>query len=277
MKSIFVVVALLTSVTAYAATAWEHFSSGDGTAFEERWVVTEAITSMSSDETLASDMHLGAALQEEGGLFVWVTHTSSEICNFSEWRLAVDKTVISVNSDLGEDTKATALFPANDAESVNLLELFREGERIAVRFHANCDNMFYSSYIGGATMTYALDGSSAALQFLEGDAPEVTGGGPRHSPAHNSAELAAYKSVIARKIAQSWAVPASATNDTECVVRVRQARTGEVISADIISCNGDDAVRRSVEAAVMRASPLPEPSNPDLFQADLRITLRPDR
>jgi colicin import membrane protein len=57
---------------------------------------------------------------------------------------------------------------------------------------------------------------------------------------------------------------------------VRQTRSGEVISANIVRCNGDDAVKRSVEAAVMRASPLPEPSNPDLFRAELRITLRPD-
>ncbi len=275
MKSIVVGLALLTSVTAHAQTTWEHFSSGDGTAFEERWVVTEAIASMSSDETLASDMHLGAALQGDGGLFIWVAHASSEICKFADWKLAVDKTVIPVNPELREDTKATALFPTNDTESVNLLELFREGEKIAVRFHAKCDNMFYSNYIGGATMTYSLEGSNAALQFLTEDAPEVPGGWPRHSPARNSAELAAYQSAIAHKIARNWAIPASATEDTECVVRVRQDSGGVVISADIDSCNGDDAVRRSIKAAVMRASPLPEPSDPDLFQAELRITLRP--
>ena len=184
--------------------------------------------------------------------------------------------MIPVNSKLGEDTKATALFPANDAGSLNLLELFREGERVAVRFHANCDNMFYSNYIGGATMTYSLNGSSAALQFLSGDAPEATGDRQGHSPAHNSQEMVAYQLAISQKIQRSWAMPASVTEDTECVVMVRQTRTGDVISADIISCNGDDSVRRSVEAAVMRASPLPMPSNPDLFQADLRITLRPD-
>jgi len=174
VKSIVVVLALLTDVNAYASDSWEHYSSGNGTAFEERWVVTSAIKSMSSDETLASDMHLGAKLDKDGGLFVWVSHRSSELCKFSEWKLAVDKTVISINSELGEDTEGTALFPVNDAESAKLLNLFREGERIAVRFHANCDNIFYLSYIGTTTMTYSLNDSSAALQFLTEGAPEIT-------------------------------------------------------------------------------------------------------
>jgi colicin import membrane protein len=94
--------------------------------------------------------------------------------------------------------------------------------------------------------------------------------------AADSPEMAAYTFAMAQKIRRSWAVPASANEDTVCVVRVRQTRSGDVISANIVSCNGDDAVRRSVEAAVMRASPLPRPSNPDLFREDLRITLRPD-
>ncbi len=98
----------------------------------------------------------------------------------------------------------------------------------------------------------------------------------RRLAAENSPEMAAYQYAISQKIQRSWAMPASANEDTVCVVRVRQTRTGDVISANIVSCNGDDAVRRSVEAAVMRASPLPEPSNPDLFRAELRITLRPD-
>ena len=98
----------------------------------------------------------------------------------------------------------------------------------------------------------------------------------RRLAAADSPEMAAYTFAMAQKIRRSWAVPASANEETVCVVRVRQTRTGDVISANIVSCNGDDAVRRSVEAAVMRASPLPRPSNPDLFREDLRITLRPD-
>ena len=160
---------LLSMPLVLAEGAWQHHKTGDGTAFEERWVSTNAIMSMSSNETLASDLLLGASLYEDGGLYVWVTHTSSEICKFSDWKLAVDKTVIPIKPKLGEDTKATVLHPVDDAESANLLKLFSVGEKVAVRFHANCDNMFYLNYIGTATMTYSLNGSSAALKFVVGD------------------------------------------------------------------------------------------------------------
>ena len=137
-----------------------------GTAFEERWVSTDAVSFMSSNETLAADMRLGAALDEDGDLRLWVTHVSSEFCEFSEWQLAVDKTIFQVNAEIREDARATELHPADDAESATLLQDFEAGESVAVRFRANCDNMFYSNFVGTATMTYSLFGSSEALQFL---------------------------------------------------------------------------------------------------------------
>jgi colicin import membrane protein len=49
-----------------------------------------------------------------------------------------------------------------------------------------------------------------------------------------------------------------------------------VTSARIESCNGDQAVRESIEAAAYRASPLPPPPDPSLFERDLEVTFRPD-
>ena len=98
----------------------------------------------------------------------------------------------------------------------------------------------------------------------------------RRLAAENSPEMAAYQFAISNDIQRNWAMPASVTPDTECIIMVRQTRTGVVVSANIVSCNGDDAVKRSAAAAVEKASPLPTPSNPDLFRSELRITLRPD-
>jgi len=278
VKSIMVVLAILTGVNAYSATAWEHYSSGDGTAFEERWVVTTAIKSMSSNEKLASDLHMGASLYEQGGLFVWVNHASSELCKFSDWKLAVDKNVIPINPKLSEDTRATALHPVDGAESVKLLKLFREGEKVAVRFHANCDNMFYLNYIGTATMTYSLGGSSAALEFLTRDAPEITETERKrqeeiHPAAVASGALALYVAQIRQKIERNWSAPASASAEVECSVRVRQVPGGEVVGVTILTCDGDEAVKRSVEAAIYRSSPLPEPSDPSLFDRNILLNL----
>jgi colicin import membrane protein len=48
------------------------------------------------------------------------------------------------------------------------------------------------------------------------------------------------------------------------------------MSASVAACNGDDAVRRSIERAVLEASPLPKPPDPSLFERNLRVNFRPD-
>jgi colicin import membrane protein len=95
--------------------------------------------------------------------------------------------------------------------------------------------------------------------------------------ALGSGELDRYIFAITQRIEQNWIRPASAQPGLECVVNVRQVPGGEVISATIERCNGDAAVQRSIEAAVFKASPLPEPSNPALFERNLRITFKPEQ
>ena len=94
--------------------------------------------------------------------------------------------------------------------------------------------------------------------------------------AMNSGAMAAYQFALQQKIMRNWAAPASALPGIECVIDVKQLRGGEVVSATVGRCNGDAAVRRSIEAAVHKASPLPAPGDPNLFQRDLRITFKPE-
>jgi colicin import membrane protein len=49
-----------------------------------------------------------------------------------------------------------------------------------------------------------------------------------------------------------------------------------VTQVTIGECNGDQAVRESIERAVYRASPLPPPPDPSLFDRNLRINFKPD-
>ncbi len=98
----------------------------------------------------------------------------------------------------------------------------------------------------------------------------------RRLAENSSPAMAAYQFAIAQDIRRNWSVPASAGADTVCVVSVRQIPGGEVVGVNILSCNGDDAVKRSVEAAIRRASPLPVPSNPELFRPLLELNLRPE-
>jgi colicin import membrane protein len=95
--------------------------------------------------------------------------------------------------------------------------------------------------------------------------------------AMNSGALARYVYAIQQKIQRNWVEPPSAKAGLECVVNVRQLPGGEVAGATIGQCNGDDAVKRSIEAAVFKASPLPEPEDPTLFERNLRITFKPEQ
>ena len=55
-----------------------------------------------------------------------------------------------------------------------------------------------------------------------------------------------------------------------------QVPGGEVVGVQVRKCNGDAAVRESIEAAVYRASPLPLPPNPDLFDRNLVVNFTPN-
>jgi colicin import membrane protein len=93
----------------------------------------------------------------------------------------------------------------------------------------------------------------------------------------NSDELARYQYRIENQIMRNWIEPPSALPGIECVVRVQQLPNGEVVEVSITECNGDEAVRRSIEAAVNKASPLPLPSNRSLFDRNLTIIFRPEQ
>jgi colicin import membrane protein len=94
--------------------------------------------------------------------------------------------------------------------------------------------------------------------------------------ARSSGALASWQSQITARIQRAWLRPASARPGIECVLNVTQVPGGEVTNVRIGACNGDQAVRESIEAAVYRASPLPPPPDPTLFERSLVITFRPD-
>jgi colicin import membrane protein len=88
--------------------------------------------------------------------------------------------------------------------------------------------------------------------------------------------LASWQSQIAAKINRAWLRPPTARPGIECMLNVTQVPGGEVTEVTIGACNGDQAVRESIEAAVYRASPLPPPPDPALFDRHLRIDFKPD-
>lgn len=98
----------------------------------------------------------------------------------------------------------------------------------------------------------------------------------RVNAARGSAEAAAWIALIRDRVTRAWIRPPSARAGVNCQVHVTQVPGGVVTGVQIGDCNGDAAVRESIEAAVYRASPLPMPSNPDLFDRSLRFNFHPD-
>ncbi len=85
-----------------------------------------------------------------------------------------------------------------------------------------------------------------------------------------------YIASLRNRIQNSWIKPPSARVGVDCRVAVTQVPGGEVTSARVTTCNGDAAVRQSIENAVYRASPLPDPPDPALFQRNFEIEFKPD-
>lgn len=87
---------------------------------------------------------------------------------------------------------------------------------------------------------------------------------------------AKYMALMKQKIENNWVQPPSTPDDLKCKVEVRQVVGGSVTSAKVLSCNGDDAVRQSIVTAVLKASPLPAPPDPALFDPDLTFDFEPN-
>jgi len=64
--------------------------------------------------------------------------------------------------------------------------------------------------------------------------------------------------------------------NASCVVHIIQLPGGQVMSAKVdSSCPYDEAGRRSIENAVLRAQPLPYQGFESVFQRNLDFTFRP--
>lgn len=87
---------------------------------------------------------------------------------------------------------------------------------------------------------------------------------------------AQYYGAIADAIRRNWTRPDDVPN-TFCPIRIRQVPGGEVIDVQVLpSCPFDELGRRSVEAAVLKAQPLPYAGFESVFTRELTIRFRPN-
>jgi len=79
-----------------------------------------------------------------------------------------------------------------------------------------------------------------------------------------------YQAAIQSFVTQNWLRPPTAKAGLRCTLRIVQIPGGEVISASIAGqCNGDEATKRSIIAAVERGGALPYRGFEDVFEREI--------
>lgn len=92
--------------------------------------------------------------------------------------------------------------------------------------------------------------------------------------ARNNA-LNQYRDAITRKVRQNWILPQDLQGNPQCVFRVIQLPTGEVIDARLVKSSGNPAYDDAVHRAILKSSPLPLPASREHFYRELELTFRP--
>lgn len=88
---------------------------------------------------------------------------------------------------------------------------------------------------------------------------------------------AQYKAAVGQKIQRNWIKPPGLAVGIKCEVTVIQLPTGDIVEVSVQRCTGGgDSFRRSVENAVWKSDPLPQPPDAQLFQRQINITFAPD-
>ncbi len=84
-----------------------------------------------------------------------------------------------------------------------------------------------------------------------------------------------YMGEIRSHVSRNWREPSGTESGNKAEVYITQAPGGYIISVRVESCIGSAAFCKSVEAAVLRSEPLPQPSDKALFDREIRFTFRP--
>ncbi len=78
-------------------------------------------------------------------------------------------------------------------------------------------------------------------------------------------EINHYMGLIQQKVARNWVRPAGIGDGLKCTLQIRLAGGGAVMSAVVAQSSGNEAFDRSATAAVLKADPLPVPTD-SLFE-----------
>jgi len=87
-------------------------------------------------------------------------------------------------------------------------------------------------------------------------------------------EINKYKALILQAISEHWIIPTQANKRLYCELMIRLAPGGVVLDVQVTKTSGDPSLDSSARAAVLKASPLPVPSNSNDFEAFRQFVLK---
>lgn len=87
--------------------------------------------------------------------------------------------------------------------------------------------------------------------------------------------LATWQNQIQAKIRSNIILPPDLAGNPQAEFDVVLLPTGEVLSAKLVRSSGNRALDDAWERAILKSSPLPRPSKPEIFVRDLRLKFRP--
>jgi colicin import membrane protein len=120
--------------------------------------------------------------------------------------------------------------------------------------------------IADATARNAAEASAAA---------DVAASQPPGNNGVDADLLARYQAALQEAILRNWVRPDSVTLGQRCKIVIRQLPGGEVMDVQVsASCPYDELGRRSVEAAVLKAQPLPYAGFETVFSRTLTLNFQ---
>ena len=87
--------------------------------------------------------------------------------------------------------------------------------------------------------------------------------------------LEEYIGAIQSSVARNWRRPSGVPPGLKCTVNVVQATNGQVLRVEIAQSSGNVKFDRSVEQAVLAASPLPPPKQRAVFDREIVFLFNP--
>ena len=112
----------------------------------------------------------------------------------------------------------------------------------------------------------------AAEQALQAQLAE------EQAQARAESALSQYIPYIQEKIQRNWLRPAGTPAGLSCLILVKLIPGGEVVAAKVVRSSGNPLFDRSVETAVLKASPLPLPDDATMFKyfREINFNFKPD-